>query len=447
MNNTAPTRRNFKTAALTLLYGALLTTALLAAACSNNTPPTPTATAASTAEPAQIHFPEQTEQAQQLEQLRTEIREIQTTTAENGRNTPEPTPTQPKTLAATVATTASSTRQATAGTETAPTKTQAPTATALPTPPSAVPTDNICRRNPGVQRELISALYISSCRIITNDELYRLTDRMSFYMQEPPGAGDLSGLVNMQSMSLDINTTEGSKYAIPANTLANLEKLSSLSISIYGEGKVTMDPGTLNGLDSLKELHIKSDGNLTISTNFAVNLPELQKLEIETGANSHVQKHAVNNLPKLESLTIYLRESSSEGRTVRSTLGQIGVLPKLEYLEISRRGAAIKPDAFQNLPKLERLNACGYRINLNETTFQHNTRLSSISLYSYSISGIRTAFRNMERLENLSISISTESGDEKKPEVILSPKSPLMRDILNQERSPDGYTVVPPGGE
>ena len=48
----------------------------------------------------------------------------------------------------------------------------------------------------------------------------------------------------------------------------------------------------------------------------------------------------------------------------------------------------------------------------------------------------------MERLETLSI-----STDGEKPEVILSPKSPLMRDIINQEQSPNGYTVIPPGGE
>ena len=226
-----------------------------------------------------------------------------------------------------------------------------------------------------------------------------------------------------------------------------MEKLSRLTISISGKGSTTIDPGALNGLDSLKELHIKSDGILTISTDFATNLPELQKLEIETGANSHVEKHAINNLTKLESLTIYLRESSSDGRPVRSTMGQIGDLPNLKSLYISGRGAAIQPDAFQNLPKLESLNASGYRINLSETTFQHNTRLRLIRLGSSSIPGIRTAFRNMERLENLSISISTDSGDQKKPEITLSPKSPLMRDILNQERSPNGYTVIPPGGE
>ena len=451
MNNPAPTRRNCKTAVLSLLYGALLVTALVATACSNNTPPTPKGLQLkSTAEPAQIHFPGQTEQAKQLAQLRTEIREIQTTAAENRRNALEPAPTQPKTPAAPVAdaTTASSTRQpAATATATEPKKPQAPTATALPTPPGAVPTDNICRRNPAIQHVLINALEISSCRIITNDELFRLANPMSFNMQGPPGAGDLSGLVNIQSMSLSIKTAEGSEYAIPANTFYGMAKLNRLIISIAGEGKVTIDPGALNSLGSLKELHIKSDGILAISTNFAINLPELLELAIEAGANSHVQKNAVNNLPKLESLTISLSTSSSEGRTVRSTLRQLGVLPKLEYLEIRGRGATIQPDAFQNLPKLERLSASGYRINLDETTFQLNKRLKSISLSSSNITGIRTAFRNMEKLENLRISTSTASGDGKKPEIILSPKSPLMRDILNQERSPDGYTVVPPGGE
>ena len=175
-----------------------------------------------TTTPTQIHFPGQTEQAQQLEQLKqlqTEIREIQTTTAENGRNTPEPAPTQSNTPAATVAVaeTTSRTREPTAAatsTATMPTKTRPPTATALPTPP----TDNICRRNPSIQKALINALEISSCRIITNDELFRVEDITTIYMSEYPAPGDLNGLVNLESLELRIQTDEGESSKVPDNT-------------------------------------------------------------------------------------------------------------------------------------------------------------------------------------------------------------------------------------
>ena len=393
MNNPAPTRRNCKTAVLSLLYGALLVTALVATACSNNTPPTPPGLQLkSTAEPAQIHFPGQTEQAKQLAQLRTEIREIQTTTAENSRNTPEPAPTQPKTPAVPVAAT-SSTRQPAAATATAtataPTKPQAPTATALPTPPRAVPTDNICRRNPGVQKALIDRLKISSCRIITNDELFRLDGDMTIRIYGSLAPGDLNGLVNLKSLEIEILTDEGENSKIPANTFSGMAKLSRLTISRSGKGNTTIEPGALNGLDKLETLSITGSVRLTISASPAEELG------------------------------------------------------KLEYLSIQGQDITIPQDMFKKMPTLGRLQVKGNGVRFNESTFQQNPRLREIEIHSRNPSGMRTAFKDLTNLERLQI---FTDGDNR-PEIILSPKSPLMRDILNQERSPDGYTVVPPGGE
>ena len=123
-------------------------------------------------------------------------------------------------------------------------------------------------------------------------------------------------------------------------------------------------------------------------------------------------------------------------------MGQMGYMPKLKYLNISQSGPVIHSRTFMNLPALETLSAASPRINLSEESFSKNPKLAFIELAT--TSGHRTAFSKLHRLEHLQLS-STNSG--KQPEVILSPKSPLMKAILNRQDSPKGYIVIPPGGE
>lgn len=73
-----------------------------------------------------------------------------------------------------------------------------------------------------------------------------------------------------------------------------------------------------------------------------------------------------------------------------------------------------------------------------------NPKLQSIEI-SASTSGHRTAFAKLEKLYYLSFNNRSDSS--RKPEIILSPKSPLMKAILNGQKSPDGYIVIPLGGE
>ena len=404
---------------MSLLKKAATTTAALALtiacsiACNTGTPPAPDAD------------PDRSDQ--RILQLQ---KEIQTLKAENApTETPKPTATRELPTPTRIA----------AG---EPSKKTTPTST-LPPPPRVRPTDNICRRSPNVQQTLLTRLQISSCRIITNEELFRLNGSLRISLSRAPQPGDLDGLVNLEELVLSLDTTDEHRTTIPAHTFFGIQKLRTLSI-YTGNGSTTIAPSTLTGLGNLEELHIHSEGNLTISTGFAAELPKLNTLELQLGENSHIEKHALGGFPKLPALVIYWTEGNSgERKPVRSTMAQFGNLPKLEYLQIKGKGATIQPDTFANLPALESLSISSNRIKLNEESFQNSPRLKKINMYSsLSFSGLRTALRQLERLEELSTSTENQ-----KPEVILSPKSPLMRHILNQERSPDGYTVIPPGGE
>ena len=78
---------------------------------------------------------------------------------------------------------------------TAPTPTPVPTATPLPE------SVGICYRTPEVQEWIIQQLQIPSCRVITEPELYRITDQLYVNAQLKPG--DLAGLVNVPAFDID----------------------------------------------------------------------------------------------------------------------------------------------------------------------------------------------------------------------------------------------------
>ena len=124
-------------------------------------------------------------------------------------------------------------------------------------------------------------------------------------------------------------------------------------------------------------------------------------------------------------------------------MGQLGYMPRLKSLTVG--GApVIHAKTFLNLPALEILSANSSRINLTEETFSQNPKLKGVGI-SGPTSGHKTAFSALEKLEYLSLNNRSDSS--RKPEIILSPKSPLMKAILNGQESPDGYIVIPPGGE
>ena len=182
-------------------------------------------------------------------------------------------------------------------------------------------------------------------------------------------------------------------------------------------------------------------------------MPALETLEIETGSPGKVLPGALQNLPELETLEIKWRSAREEGPAV-NTLGKMEQLPSLKRLTLtsvngrSDRGdlPPIGPHTLSSFPNLEYLNIHGSgdnRVTLNADSFTNNPNLTEIAI-SGRITNAKNAFKSLHKLEELRI--STPDGAEE-IELALSPNSPLMKDILNRDKEPRGYKVIPPGAD
>ena len=118
--------------------------------------------------------------------------------------TPEPTPSETASQAMRQPA-ATPTRTRPAPTRT-PTGTPRPMATAVttPVPPPTAAGPGICGRSPTIQNKLLDVLKISSCQVITEPELFRITERMTIRFETPPQPGDFAGLVNLQELSIEV---------------------------------------------------------------------------------------------------------------------------------------------------------------------------------------------------------------------------------------------------
>ncbi len=325
---------------------------------------------------------------QTIEAMASEIAALQTQAAESGETDTgeQPRPTEePSTAVAPATETPEPTAVAPA------TETPEPTAT-LPPPPKHSPSDNICRRSPGVQNDLIRKLEMSSCRIITNDELFRLNSEFSTNITQSPIQGDFAGMTNLRKLTMRIYIPRDEKATLPEQLFHGMSKLETLDISSRGE--LSINSNAIHNLPNLKTLSITSNGRLVIEKDFVSEVPELTELELSTTNDTQS--------------------------------------PPMSHAK-----------TFMNLPELETLSINSWRVKLTEETFSKNPKLVSVKI-SATTSGHRTAFSKLHKLEHLQLS-ATNSG--KQPEVVLSPKSPLMKALLNQQQYPIGYKVIPPGGE
>ena len=164
-----------------LCIPAVIALCLLLTACFGSEPP-PTRDSNRT--------PSQTNEA-----LQAQLQELQTQTADailsgspdaNATSTPAAPRSTPRRTAAT-----------TPQTET----TQAPAALLPPPTPSG---PGICGRTPEVQTTLLDKLKIASCRLITDEELYRIRSLPTI---KPPDLrqGDFAGLVNLQTLTIEMD--------------------------------------------------------------------------------------------------------------------------------------------------------------------------------------------------------------------------------------------------
>ncbi len=285
-----------------------------------------------------------------------------------------------------------------------PTGTPRPMATAVATPvPSPMPAGpGICGRSPTVQNMLLSVLKISSCQAITEPELFRITGRMSIDFETPPQPGDFTGLVNLQELSIQVMQGE----TLPAGTFHGLDNLRTLTVSMQGneDSHSTIGPGAFAGMSSLETLQI----NWPINSSNQRRRPTLPPLD---------------HIPTLEILTITTRgwiftpqASHLRDQPNLKTL----VIRGEDYSETSPRWFRLEANLFENNPALEVVE-----IRLDTSNTQ--------------VAIAKDALSQLHGLQEISLSPYSDS------EIFLSPNSPLMKDILNGRKSPNGYTLIPPG--
>ena len=121
-----------------------------------------------------------------------------------------------------------------------------PTSNMAVTPAASGP--GICGRTPIVQEVILQTLRASSCRFVTNEELYRITEFRNLSGDyEGWGqfkAGDLDGLVNLKEMGIAVD------FTLPAGTFKGAG-ISQLSLS-----GVTLSPGVFEGMVAIGSLSI-----------------------------------------------------------------------------------------------------------------------------------------------------------------------------------------------
>ena len=109
-------------------------------------------------------------------------------------------------------------------------------------------TPGICGRTPMVQEVILQTLRASSCRFVTNEELYRITEFRNLSGDyEGWGqfkAGDLDGLVNLKEIWI------GGDFTLPAGTFKGAG-ISQLQLS-----GVTLSPGVFEGMVAIGSLSI-----------------------------------------------------------------------------------------------------------------------------------------------------------------------------------------------
>ena len=347
--------------------------------------------------------------------------------------------------------------QATELPPTQPTETIQSSSPTLPPPPEVSTTQNICNRSPEAQQALLRDLKISSCKAVTTEEIYRITNKLDPSFGTSPRAGDFLGLVNVTHAEIHIRE-EADPAEIPANAFYGMERLKSLSI--YVRAETTFREGAFQGLPSLTGLTIDATAPTTMETASLSGMPSLENIDIKMRTPGQVMAGALRDLPKLETLTLNWYSSRDEEDTKKNHLGELDQLPSLKYLTLkathdySSRGdvPSIGPTYFKGLPSLESLQIEGEGenlIELDQTSFVNSPNLREIKITASGAqvtAAWKNTFKSLDHLEELTIRLSEEDKS-MTVEVALSPNSPLMKDILNGDRKPKGYRVIRPGAD
>ena len=313
----------------------------------------------------------------------------------------------------------------------------------------------ICGRSPQAQQAILRWLRTSSCQMVTEAELYRLSSKQAdISFDSAPQEGDFQSLVNLKALTATIGY-EKEPTEIAANAFSGMDSLKTLTI--YARAEATFREGAFNGLSSLTELRIKGDAPITMEAKSLSGMPALKELTIEMGPRARLMDQAIQDLPSLETLSLNWFGGDDQD-SEDNLLGDMGPLPSLQRLNLEEthdhKGKGQLPpiptNLFNTFPTLQYLligdshprhgQFKTNQVGLHPNTFARNTELKEVHITGQ-VTGFRQAFKNLHKLEALLLHVSGTS-EAVIPELELSAESPLMKDILSGNHQPQVYKVI-----
>ena len=287
-------------------------------------------------------------------------------------------------------------------------------ATPQPTPSPArmiIPTPSgpgICGRSPVVQQAIQRTLSISSCRLVSNEELYRITyNNIQFKTLR---SGDLAGIVNLKQLSITGNEP------LPAGAFAgaSIEKLNI--------NEAHLSPGAFQDMISIKSLNIVFSESEQIPTLTDPVFDKLQQLHLD-----------------------FYNSGSGPEVSVPPSGSELSTLKALKHFSIH---AQTKPDS-------EQLEATHWRDTkppfvIPTSLFDENTKLETIDLdyrprqhegVSFQLVVPHTLVEHLRNLKKITIGRSLEILERPLlgPPLALSPTSPLGKHLSPPDPFPEDW--------
>ena len=284
-----------------------------------------------------------------------------------------------------------------------------PSAQTTTTPTLATPSgQGICSRSPAVQEAILWTLRTSACRLVTTEELYRITQfynlrgnvrEAKFETLQP---GGLNGLVNLEHLTIT------GDLPLPAGTFAGAA-IGQLSIK-----GIHLSPEAFQGIVSLTKLRVESRTTQEIPTLTDPIFTQLKELHLYFVGSSFSSPPSGHELNALKALTHF------------SLSGSIG-------------------PAQGNVPGSQGYNK-NPEFTLPQTLFTENTSLESISI-KYNTSGFQLTIPHtlLEHLHHLKrVTIADEPTIANRPTngppLALSANSPLGEYLTLPDPLPTGWT-------
>ena len=294
----------------------------------------------------------------------------------------------------------------------APTRTITP-ATPQPTPPPArvvIPTPSgtgICGRSPEVQQAILRALSTSSCRLVSNEELYRITSSYTFGTLR---SGDLAGLVKLKGLSITGNEP------LPPGAFAGA------SIEQLNVKEAHLSPGTFNDMISIKSLNITFGESQQIPTLTDPVFAELEQLHLrfnewrrQPDVSIPPQGNELINLKALKHFSIYANTR-----------------PDSEKLKPTDLPGTKKPFA---------IPASLFAANTKLETIDMNYRHQGNKGVSFQLVVPHTLVEHLHNLKKITIgqNLKIPARTFQAPPLALSPKSPLGKHLTPPDPLPEDW--------